>query len=113
MGGALGSMARYGISRLMPLPDFQSFPWAVFLVNISGCLLIGVLNSLIPHGERYLDWRLLLLTGLLGGYTTFSSFGLEFWQLTQNKATGIAVLYALGTTFAGLAAVFTGTWLTK
>lgn len=107
-GGALGALARFGAIQLVTTPAPGTFPWPVFLVNVSGCLIIGLLAGLSGQWPALHSWRLFLFTGILGGYTTFSSFGLETLELCRNKAWLTAVYYVLGTNVVGIAAVFGG-----
>ncbi|MEN9512116.1 MAG: fluoride efflux transporter CrcB [Bacteroidota bacterium] len=95
IGGAVGSVLRFLMARLLPL-SASGFPTATLLVNLSGCLLIGMLAVVLPQG-----WpRLLLVTGVLGGFTTYSGFGLETQQLLAQGRTSTAFLY-LGATWIG------------
>jgi len=107
VGGALGSVARWGLSQLFP-PD-GGFPWATFDANVSGCLLIGVLMTLIVDlfpPSRYL--RPFLGVGVLGGYTTFSTYLLDVRNLLASGAAGTAAGYLVGSLLAGTAAVWVG-----
>jgi CrcB protein len=84
VGGGLGATLRYAIGGWVQSAIGSFFPWGTLVVNASGCLAIGVLATLLE--ERSLlgpSWRLFLLVGVLGGYTTFSSFGLETWRLVE------------------------------
>lgn len=85
LGGALGSVARYlaaqGVSRWAQ----SAFPWGTLFVNIAGCFLIGLLMVWVSKsGEARENARLLLVTGLMGGFTTFSSFSWETWRLIED-----------------------------
>ncbi len=85
-GGALGSLARYLLALLLsPKTASLSWPWSTFCVNLIGCLLIGLLSGLWTKNPISPEWRLLLITGFLGGFTTFSSFAFESLTLFQNK----------------------------
>ena len=78
MGGALGTGARYGLSLVLQPPGTSGFPLGTLTVNLVGCLLIGVLAALMPDSSQFsTSTRLGLMVGVLGGFTTFSSFGLE------------------------------------
>ena len=95
VGGAIGSLARYGISLALPAPA-HGFPWATFLTNVAGCLLIGVLMVLIA--EVFTERRLLrpfLGVGVLGGFTTFSTYIVDIQRLVAHDAADVA----LSTTF--------------
>ncbi|HYG16516.1 MAG TPA: fluoride efflux transporter CrcB [Bacteroidia bacterium] len=108
MGGAIGALSRYGVCLLLPASDGTRFPWATFAVNILGCLLIGIALGLVTKGTMTRLYWPLLVTGFLGGFTTFSSFGLETIQLFQNKQFALALYYLLGSNLAGLLLVFAG-----
>jgi len=85
------------------------FPWSTFVVNVLGCLLIGVLSGMIERLEWFTpQMRLLLLTGLLGGFTTFSAFGLETVFLLRRGEVLIAVAYALSSVAVCVTAVWVG-----
>jgi len=107
-GGALGALSRYLISFYFKQNYDFNFPWHTFIINISGCFLIGASLSLlrfIPDNE----WlKIFVMVGVLGGFTTFSSFGLETFQLISAKHFITAFLYVSGSVFIGLAAVYFG-----
>lgn len=109
LGGALGSMARYGAGRLIGSAA-SGWPTATFVVNISGGLLMGLLSALLLRlgGE---PWRLLLGVGLLGGFTTFSSFSLELLLLIDQGKFWMATGYALSSVVVALLAVVAGLWI--
>ena len=107
-GGALGAAARFGLSIAWPTPE-GGFPWTIFTVNISGCLLIGFLMALQPPELA----RLFLGTGVLGGYTTFSAYTLDFQHLVSAGRAGLALVYVFGTLVAALLAVQTGAMLAR
>ncbi len=113
-GGALGAILRHLLSgAVASLAGTMSFPLATFTVNVSGCALAGVVFGL---SERLVSldesWRLLMLTGLLGGFTTFSTFSLETSGLLRRGDLGTAAIYALGSVAAGVAAFWAGAALT-
>ncbi|NGN93612.1 CrcB family protein [Nocardioides sp. KC13] len=110
-GGALGSLARWGLATALPHGD-GAWPWATFLANVSGCLLLGVLMafvlgpwSAVPFWGRYL--RPFLGVGVLGGYTTFSTYELETFDLA-GPAPVLAMLYLLVSVVAGVGAAWLG-----
>ena len=114
LGGGLGSVCRYlvqlGVSRLLTV----SFPAGTFLVNISGCFVIGLLYGL---AEKYAvltaEWRLFLITGLCGGYTTFSSFSYEGVSLFRQGNYSYFILYVGLSVFVGLLSTLAGMALGK
>lgn len=107
-GGVLGSLARWAVAQALPHSGRQ-FPWATFSVNVVGCGLIGALMLLeeeVWAPSRYR--RPFLRTGVLGGFTTFSAYGLETHALLLAGVAAVAALYVLGSLAAGLAAVRLG-----
>jgi len=108
LGGALGALARYGVALWVGRNVEGAFPWGIFTVNILGCFLIGLVSVWMIHSQHLAQYRPLLIVGVLGGFTTFSSFGLEAIQLIESKAWKEALFYILGTNIAGMMAVFFG-----
>jgi CrcB protein len=114
IGGAIGSSMRYITSYFMQKWLAQNFPWGPFVATLLGCLLIGVLMgyySKSPLNNN--DYRLLLVTGFCGGYTTFSAFALENYNLWQQGNTTAAIVYIAISVIGGLVAVFSGFALSK
>lgn len=108
VGGALGSLGRWGVGELLPWAG-DGFPWATFAENVSGAFALGVLIVLLLDvwpPNRYL--RPFLGVGVLGGYTTFSTYMLETRDLVAAEQVGTAVLYLSGSLLAGLVAVWLG-----
>src|SRR5262249_22294108 len=106
--GLIGALARHMTVTAWP-PGPDGFPWATFVINVSGCLLIGVLMVAIDEvlpGRRIL--RPFLGTGVLGGYTTFSTYIVDAQQLLNRDAAGTALVYLAATLVSALLAVFTG-----
>lgn len=103
VGGGIGALLRYAAALWFVTP---SFGWGTFVANVTGCFLIGVLATAIPPDRG--DLRLALITGVLGGFTTFSSFGFETVSLARRGELTMAALYALGTNAACLLAAFLG-----
>ncbi|MBL1106460.1 fluoride efflux transporter CrcB [Streptomyces sp. 5-8] len=105
-GGALGAVARYALTLAWPTPP-GGFPWATFWTNVSGCAAMGVLMVLIT--EVWAAHRLLrpfLGTGVLGGYTTFSTYAVDIRALVDAGRPGLAFAYLAATLCAALAAVW-------
>jgi fluoride exporter len=96
LGGALGSVARYGVSLGAARWLGIAFPWGTLFVNVAGSFAIGVLGGLIMTDERALgvEARAFVMVGILGGFTTFSSFSLETLALARNGAFGAAAANA-------------------
>jgi CrcB protein len=108
MGGSLGATARYGIGLRFPQRP-GDFAWATFAVNVTGCLLLGILVVVLAERfppNRYA--RPFLGTGILGGYTTFSTYSVETVLLLKDHYVARAVAYALGSLVAGLFAAWLG-----
>jgi CrcB protein len=113
-GGVIGATARYGLSVAWPHHQPGGFPWATFVTNVSGCLLIGVLMVLIT--EAWTAHRLVrpfLGVGVLGGYTTFSTYAVDIQQAIAADHPRVALLYLAATLAAALAAVHTGIVLAR
>lgn len=114
IGGALGSVARYAMSVAISqwaqaLSPATRFPWGTWSVNLLGCCIMGLLAGLAVRHEGFGGpLRLLLLTGLMGGFTTFSAFGLETLDLVLHKHWGLAAAYALSSLVLGVLAVALG-----
>jgi CrcB protein len=106
VGGAAGSLARWGVDQVV---GGTTYPWATFLINVSGCLLIGVLMAFVldvwAH-RRHL--RPLLGVGFLGGFTTFSTFVLETRSLATSSHALLAIVYVVGSVAAGVLAALAG-----
>jgi fluoride exporter len=113
LGGALGALARLGLATAWPHPTGR-FPWATFVTNVSGCFLIGVLMVLIS--EVWSAHRLIrpfLGVGVLGGFTTFSTYTGDVQQLVAAGAARTGLLYLAGTVVAALLAVYLGITATR
>jgi fluoride exporter len=110
LGGCIGAIGRYKIGAwILPLSLNSRFPVSTFAVNIIGCFLIGVLAGLAEkHGAFSLEWRLFLMTGILGGFTTFSAFGYDGLYLLRKGDPVMAITYATATVGVGLLAVWAG-----
>ncbi len=113
-GGAIGAGARYlvnvGVARWLG----GAFPWSTLIVNVVGCGLMGVLYwcfiKLWPEQEAM---RIFLATGILGGFTTFSAYALDFWVLLERDAPAAAALYLVGTVITAALAFIGGLALAK
>ena len=108
VGGALGALARYGVQLGLPHSP-GAWPWATVAVNLTGCLLIGLLLAVLLARAPDHPWlRPFLATGVLGGYTTFSTFSVDAVQLVEAGRWPLAVVYLLVSVVGGLAAVVLG-----
>lgn len=113
VGGAIGAVARYGVGQALPT-HAGAFPWGTFLINVVGCFLIGVLMVLVT--ETWSAHRLVrpfLGVGVLGGFTTFSTYANEIRGLLRPGTVGLAFAYLAGTLVCALLAVLAGVWLTR
>jgi CrcB protein len=111
IGGALGSVARYWCAGLMARVAGVTFPWGTLLVNVLGSAVIGVLAGLVAVDGKPLiasDMRAFLMVGVLGGYTTFSSFSLDTLNLARAGAWGAATANVVSSVVLCLAAVAIG-----
>lgn len=109
VGGFAGSIARFLVSTWASRWSEGPFPWGTFGVNLAGCLLIGLLAGALEGRDLLaMEARLLLMAGLLGGFTTFSAFGLETFNLLRAARPLLATAYAGGSLLLGLAAVWAG-----
>jgi fluoride exporter len=110
VGGAFGAVARFGIDRSIERRSFAVFPWSTFAINISGCLLIGAVISALVDRHHVPGWmRIGLVMGVLGGYTTFSTYAQESLDLLREGQAGVATLYVAGSVLTGILAVYAGT----
>jgi fluoride exporter len=107
LGGSLGATARYAVSSwLLPATVQYRFPWPTFVVNVSGCVIAGLLFAYAAKHQAFSpNMRLFLFTGVLGGFTTFSAFGLETFELIKRGEPAMAVLYVVASVLAGVAAL--------
>ena len=108
LGGAIGSVARYLAGAFIANRFGPDFPWGTFFVNVTGSFLIGVILSLVGGGLLPAGARPFLAVGIMGGYTTFSTYDYESLQLIQGGELGAATFNALGQVVAGLIAVYLG-----
>ena len=115
LGGALGASARYGLDGVIQRRLGTAFPYGIFLVNVLGCLTAGLLAGAIASQRLALSpaMRAFAFTGILGGFTTFSAFGLDTHALARGGAVGAAMLNLAGQVGLGLAAVWVGFLMTS
>jgi CrcB protein len=113
LGGAIGALLRYQSGRLIThwlgVVAVTTFPWATLTVNVVGSLFMGALAGFLArHGHGGEQWRLFIGVGVLGGFTTFSSFSLEMMLLIERGQAFQALTYALVSLLAGLTALYLG-----
>ena len=114
LGGGFGSIARYLLSYFFTKNNTLSFPWATFIANSIGCLIIGLLFGYIQKNNLQNETlKLLLITGFCGGFTTFSSFALENYNLLQNNHQITAYIYMASSIILTITAVGLGSYLSK
>lgn len=114
VGGALGSVCRFLLPKLLFGTSTGVFPWGTWLVNVAGCLLIGFLSTWLA-GKASLSAVLipLLVTGFCGGFTTFSTFSNETLGLVRASHSAVALFYQLGSVVAGFLAAYAGSLLAR
>ena len=109
IGGAIGAIARYQVAAVIQARVPVGFPYGTFIVNISGCLIMGFVTALLT--ERLVvhpNWRFLIPIGFVGAYTTFSTFELETFRAVSEGAWPIAGANVVGSCVAGYAALWAG-----
>ena len=112
LGGGLGALARWGLS--LGIPSAGGWPWATLLVNLTGCLLLGALHAVLVLRSPEPSWaRPFLGVGVLGGYTTYSTFAVEVVHLVDDGAGALAAGYVLASVGGGVLAVAAGSLLAR
>ncbi|WP_228243523.1 fluoride efflux transporter CrcB [Porphyrobacter sp. GA68] len=116
-GGAMGAVLRWLLGATVLRwygPALTGVPVPTLLVNVVGSLLMGVLSGwLMKQAGDEQFWRLCIGVGLLGGFTTFSTFSLELWLLIEKGLIGLALAYAFASLGGGLLALWAGIWLAR
>jgi fluoride exporter len=110
LGGAIGSVLRYTSSSLI---KSSNFPYATIVVNILGSLIIGMVMAIALKNNNFNNWRLFLVTGVCGGFTTFSALSWETLQMLQQQRYNTAIVYIVSSLILGLTAAFIGYTLLK
>lgn len=113
LGSFIGGISRYLITLLIQNKFLSTFPYGTLFVNISGCFLIGVVYALSDKGNMSPVWRIFLATGIMGGYTTFSSFSNETVSMLRDAEYLPAFSYVALSIILGLTATFAGISLIK
>jgi CrcB protein len=114
VGGALGALARYQLAAMIQARIPAGFPWGTFVVNVSGCLIMGIAATLLT--DRLVvhpNWRFLIPIGFIGAYTTFSTFEYETFRAVSDGAWLIGGLNVLASVVAGYAALWLGVVLSR
>lgn len=113
-GGAIGAGLRYLVNEAFATRGLHALPWATLTVNIAGSLAMGLLVGMFAERSHIpAEIRVFLTTGILGGFTTFSAFSMDFAQLAESGATSTAIIYAAASVVLSIAAVFLGLWLAR
>lgn len=113
LGGGLGAVARWGAGRLVHARVESAYPWHTLLVNVLGSFLLGVLAGFAAERDVSQRMRLFLAVGVLGGFTTYSSFNLETTLLYDERGALAAGGYVLATVATCLAAGWLGGWVVR
>jgi CrcB protein len=114
IGGGLGSTLRYLVNVICPRFLGTDFPYHTFIINISGSTVMGlVAGYLASKGEATQSWRLFLMTGILGGYTTFSAYSLDAAVLYERGEIALALFYVLGSVVFSILGLFAGLALVR
>jgi CrcB protein len=114
LGGALGALARYQLAAMIQARVPGGFPWGTFVVNITGCLVMGVAMTLLA--ERLVvnpNWRFLIPIGFIGAYTTFSTFEMETFRAVNEGAWLTGAANVVGSVVAGYVALWLGVILAR
>jgi fluoride exporter len=114
VGGGLGVSLRHTINVACARCIGTAFPWGTFIINITGSTVMGLIAGYLAfRGETSQPWRLFLMTGILGGYTTFSAFSLDAALLYERGALGLAAAYVLGSVVLSIGGLFAGLALVR
>lgn len=112
-GSFIGGIARYLLAQLIQNKFFSAFPFGTLGVNIIGCFFIGLVFALSEKANLMAEWRMFLVTGLLGGFTTFSSFSNETVAMLRDGQLGYAFAYIAASVLLGILATLIGISLIK
>jgi len=114
VGGGLGASLRHLINVTCARAFGTGFPWGTFIINITGSTVMGLIAGYLAFkGEASQPWRLFLMTGVLGGYTTFSAYSLDAALLYERGEMGLAALYVVGSVALSIAGLFGGLALVR
>jgi fluoride exporter len=113
-GGGLGATLRHAVNVACARGFGTAFPYGTFIINITGSIVMGLIAGYLAfRGEASQPWRLFLMTGILGGYTTFSAFSLDSALLYERGEIGLALFYVLGSVLFSIAGLFAGLALVR
>ena len=114
LGGGLGATLRHVVNVTCARCIGTAFPYGTFIINITGSTVMGLIAGYLAFkGAASQPWRLFLMTGNLGGYTTFSAFSLDTALLYERSEIGLAALYVLGSVVLSIAGLFAGLALVR
>jgi fluoride exporter len=114
LGGGLGAAVRYGVNVGVSRVNPTDFPWHTLIINITGCFIMGVLTEAMALRFNVSnEWRLFLTTGIMGGYTTFSAFALDYALLFERRDFMSAAIYVLASVIGAILACFAGLALVR
>lgn len=114
VGGGLGASLRHTVNIACARCIGTAFPYGTFIINITGSIVMGLIAGYFAFkGEASQHWRLFLMTGILGGYTTFSAFSLDAALLYERGELGLALFYVLGSVGFSIAGLFAGLALVR
>jgi CrcB protein len=114
VGGGLGASLRHAINVVCARLFGTAFPYHTFIINITGSTVMGLIAGYLAFkGEAAQSWRLFIMTGILGGYTTFSAFSLDAGLLYERGEIGLALLYVLGSVVLSIGGLFAGLALVR
>ena len=114
VGGGLGATLRHWVNVLCGRQFGTDFPYGIMLINITGSTVMGLIAGYLAFkGEASQPWRIFIMTGILGGYTTFSAFSLDAAVLYERGEVGLAVLYVIGSVVLAIAGLFAGLALVR
>jgi CrcB protein len=116
VGAGIGGVFRHLVNQLAVRWPMGSFPMATFAINVSGSVLMGLVAGYFAFkgaGSGGSSWRLFLATGVLGGYTTFSTYSLDIALMIERGEMAQAGIYAMGSMVLGVVGLFVGMWLMK
>lgn len=114
LGGAVGAVLRYWIAGVIQPPWWEGFPFGIFIVNVSGGLVMGIITALLALKMHVSpEMRAFLTTGVLGGYTTFSTFSLDSAILIERGAYAQAGVYVVASAVLSILAIFAGLWIVR
>ena len=114
IGGGLGSTLRYLVNVISPRYLGADFPYHTFIISITGSTVMGLIAGYLAFkGDAAASWRLFLMTGILGGYTTFSAYSLDSMVLYERGEIGLALFYVVGSVVFSIAGLFAGLTLVR